>query len=578
MILNEASGMSKVKKTKKAKKKKTPSYSGSHPLLGGHRNSDGAKKKKSKPKKKVTPSYSGSHPLLGGNRNSDGVTKKKKKSTSKHKKTPSYSGSHPLLGGNRNSDKTGYKAPVKKKKKKITAKNKSMINTHEDQTNNKAVRDAWNKAHGIGTKKAPTTKVVAKKPVTSTTKKPVVSTKAPVTKAPVKTTTPKTNPVTKVPVGKGNPVTKKPKSTTPKKPATKPAAPKATDWSKYTKDQLLKDDKLRADYIKANPTSAYTKEWQTNDYKRYNDMILNDKGMTDGQRKYYNELLGKWGFEDYNDVNVQNQYHLKQDKQKAIDAETVQLNQSLGTMDAQAFQQKQQMQQEMATRGITDSGIAADAYARAQALNGQNYSQAYADSAKTKADITAQYTDALNQSKQTQAEAKAAQEAATAESITEQLKAQTEQDKYLTSSTGYVYLNGKVLKDKAGNPLTSMAYMKLQEENRHNIAGESAAMQKINNDLAMATQKLNYNWASLDLKSQQAQADIANAQAKLELAARNADTAEVRVQAGILNNEIKSIQKQIDGYKKAGKKVPKSLKSKLKKVMGKMDKLANMGK
>jgi hypothetical protein len=575
MILNESGGIGKVKPKSKTKKK--PSISGKKQYkTRGDSAKAGAKKKKGSAKTKL-PMFQ-NHKATDSKKKKghllkpikDALTPPSKKDVEKRRKA---------IGKAVTDTRTGKTTTKSHKSTSKPKKNKSMINTHEDQTSNKSVRDSWNKANGVGTKKVTP---VVKKPVVANTvkKKPVVTTKAPITKTPVKTKTTKA-PVTKTPVTKA-PVTKTtPKKTTtpPKKTTTKtPVAPKPTDWSKYTSAQLDKDAKLRGDYIKANPNSTYTKNWQTKDYNRYNDMILNNKGMTDGQRKYYNQMIGKWGWDDYNDVNVQNQYHLKQDKTKELDAQTVTLNKSLGTMDAQAFQDKQAMQQEISNRGITDSGIAADAYTRAQALNGQNYSAAYAQSAQDKADISAKYTDLLNQSKQTQAESKSAQEAATAESVTAQLKAQTEQDKYLTSSTGYVYLNGKVLKDKNGKPLTSLAYQKMLEDSRHNQANESANMQKINNDLALATQKLQLNYATLDLKSQQAQADIANAQAKLELASRNADTAEVRVQAGILNTEIKSIQKQIDGYRKSGKKVPKSLKSKLKSVMGKMDKLANMGK
>lgn len=540
MILNEASGMSKVKKTKK---KKNPSKL---PMFQNHKATDTKKKKGhilAPIKKALTPPKKTTLDRI--NENKAKATKKKKSVSSAGLEPNKYHGK--TTSSNVGKSKV---APVQKKlPKRVPASSPAKKTT---------------------TTKKPTTS----KPKTTVTKKPVVS-------SPKKTTTtPKTT------------VTNKPKTTTTKKPTTtvkkppvakttpakKPVTTKARDWSKVTSAQLDKDAKLRSEYFKANPTSTYTKNWETKDYNRYNDMIMNNKGMTDSQRKYYNKMLGKWGWDDYNDVNVQQQYHLKQDKTKAIDAQTTSLNQSLSTMDAQAFQDKQAMQQEMSNRGITDSGIAADAYNRAQALNGQNYSAAYAQSAQDKADISAKYTDLINQSKQTQAEAKAAQEAQTAESVTAQLKAQTEQDKYLTSSTGYVYLNGKVLKDKNGKPLTSVAYQKMLEDNRHNQAVESANMQKINNDLALATQKLKLNYATLDLKSQQAQAAIANAQAKLELAARNADTAEVRVQAGILNSEVKSIQKQIDGYRRSDKKVPKSLKDKLKAVMSKMDKLANMGK
>jgi hypothetical protein len=162
---------------------------------------------------------------------------------------------------------------------------------------------------------------------------------------------------------------------------------------------------------------------------------------------------------------------------------------------------------------------------------------------------------------------------------------QTAQDKFLTSSTGKVYLNGEMMLDAKGKPMTTVDMMKLQETNRHNTTNEdlakqklSVSQQKMNNDLAIATQKLQFNWASLDLKSATASANIANAQAKLEVAARNGDTAEIKAQATVLNNQLKNIQTQINGYKKADKPVPAKLKSQLKSIMTKMSTLANMGK
>lgn len=342
---------------------------------------------------------------------------------------------------------------------------------------------------------------------------------------------------------------------------------------------------FRAQYVKDNPYADVTKQYEMNNYNAMSEWIKSGKPIADYQMESYNNLVNKWNLDDMNDPFVQYQQDLKKNQQDALSAQDVALNQGMAQMDANSFQQMQGLQQNMSERGISDSGLASDAYMRAQMANNMNYQQAYAEGATRKADITQQYTDAIqgakvdsmtykDQKAQAEAENMVAQQNALAK-LQEQ---QTEQDKYLTSSTGYVYLNGQVMKGANGQPMTSLEYAKLQETNRHNTATESISMQKMNNDLAVATQKLQYNWASLDLKSQVAQADIADAQAKLEIMARNADTTAIKAQAGILNNQLKNIQTQINGYKKADKPVPDSLKTQLKDIMTKMSTLANMGK
>lgn len=358
-------------------------------------------------------------------------------------------------------------------------------------------------------------------------------------------------------------------------------------WKGYTPthDELEKSYDLRHAYMKDNPYGDYTKWYDEKEYKTYNEWLESDKPMTDDMLKRYQGWVDKWNLNDMRDPFNQHQANLKKNEQEALNAQDVALNQGLAQMDASAFQQMQQMQQDMSGRGMMDSGIAQDAYMRAQMANNQNYQQAYAQGATTKANIKQQFADAMNESKLGQQEYKDNRADAEAALAVEQQNAlaklqeqQTEQDKFLTSSTGYVYLNGVMMTGKDGKPIRTVDLMKLDETSRHNQATESISMQKMNNDLAIATQKLQYNWATLDLKSQTAQADIANAQAKLELMARNADTAEVKAQAGILNDQLKNIQKQIDGYKKADKKVPDSLKTQLKDIMTKMSTLANMGK
>jgi hypothetical protein len=633
MILNDAGGSKKS-----TKKKKVPSYSG-----GGDKGVlDGTKHKKKSTKKKNKII----HAIENGVKRKVGRTVAKiVKKPAQIKRTVKNVavkgiGLAIVKSGKHHSSKT---------KKSKTKKNTSNINTHEDQTNNKSAIDSFNKANKKSThsssktttKKKTTTShhttsskqdsynnaakshtststtTTKKKPVVTTVKKPVV--KKPVVKPTMSSGDRKFYEAYNKSIYDGKADTKQWKHYTDlttkyglkagttsetalhnlslaalsgdknaqnylKTLSIKGQTGKAL-WKGVTDDQLNKNQSLRGSYFKDNATSNYTKNWETRDYKRYNGMIDGKQAMSDKQLSYYNDITKKWHLENYNDPYVQQQHQLQKDENSALDAQDVALNQGLSTINNQSYQDMESQKQDMANRGLTDSGIAADAYTKSTMGANQSYMQAYSDAAQSKSDVKTQFDTAISQSKIDQRAYQDSQQAAQAEQEVAQTNAlakiqeqQTAQDKYLTTATGYVYLNGQVMKDSKGNAITSLALQKQQETTRHNTATESLTMQKINNDLALASQKLAYNYAALDLKSQTAQADIANAQAKLELAAKNSDTAEARAQATILNNQLKNVQKQIDGYIKADKKVPNSLKTTLKNIMTKMSTLANMGK
>lgn len=234
-------------------------------------------------------------------------------------------------------------------------------------------------------------------------------------------------------------------------------------------------------YLSDNPTSDMARTNDTNYWNHFNDIIKNGGSMTQDEQNSYNSVASKWGLADMHDPYVQQQATLKDDKQNALNAQDVALNQGMSQMDANSFQQMQQLHQQMNSRGVSDSGIAADAYMRAQMANNQNYQKAFSDSATTKSDLQTKYDDAISGSKinaQTYYNKQAADQAANQTKLAE---IQSNQDKWMTEQTGSLWLKGQQITQN-GKPVTTVEWNKMTETQRHNLTQEALDGTKISND------------------------------------------------------------------------------------------------
>lgn len=347
-------------------------------------------------------------------------------------------------------------------------------------------------------------------------------------------------------------------------------------WEGFDTSTLQEGSKAYQQYIQDIPYSAFTKTEDRELFEKYQEHILSGKQLDGAMVKKYKELAEKWNLEDMTDPYVRQRYELEQNKKEALEAQDIALNQGMATMDANSFNQMNQLQQQMSERGMGASGIAQDAYMRAQMQNNVNYQQAYAEGAGRKATLEQQYDEAIGNSRIEQAGFKAEQEAAQQAAQIEMQKVQTEQDKFLTQSTGYVYINGQMLQYN-GKPLTTIEYGKLSEEIRSNMAQEALtgqknaqdyalgqekndiSRQKIAADLQIATSKLKLDYAKLDYNYAKLESDNAIAQDKIRIAADNAQTSAVKGQITALGKQLDNLTKQITAYQKAGDKPPKSL-------------------
>lgn len=354
-------------------------------------------------------------------------------------------------------------------------------------------------------------------------------------------------------------------------------------WKGFDTNTIGNNNALNKAYRKDNPYAQFTKTYENGRYNTYNDMILNNKQMTADQMAYYKKLTDKWNLDDMNDPYNKHAYQLNKDKQTALDAQSTALNQSLAQQNANDFQQFQQLQQNMNDRGITDSGIAADAYVQAQNLNNQNYSQMYADAATQKSDITTSYNDKIAGVREDQLKNQQDQQVAANKNTIDLLNAQTTQDKYLTTSTGKVYLNGKVLK-YGGKEVTSMEYNKLNETQRHNMANENniaiknqqtydISTKKITADLQKSIAKNELDYAKLDYNYAKLEANNKANQAKIKIAAENAQSTKDRNQLTALGKQADQLSSQIVAYQKRGDKPPKKLVDKYNKTNRDISKL-----
>jgi hypothetical protein len=291
-------------------------------------------------------------------------------------------------------------------------------------------------------------------------------------------------------------------------------------WNNYDTSKGFGSNAAEADYMKTNPDSNYAINYDNKHREVYNDMIINDKPMTEWQRNWYDEMTKRRDIEDMNDPYVQQRYKLEKDKKSALDAQDMALNTGLSQMDANSFQQMQGLQQQMSDRGVADSGIASDAYMRAQMGNNQNYQQAYTDAASAKSDIQSKYNDAISSSKLTQQESITKKQAAAAEQAIKLQEIQSTQDKWMTEQTGTLYLNGsQVTVD--GKPITTMEYAKMSEQQRHNLMQEQLDGTKIGNDYELGTKandiKYELGTNGNNIKLQGINANLQVSLAKLQL-------------------------------------------------------------
>jgi hypothetical protein len=292
------------------------------------------------------------------------------------------------------------------------------------------------------------------------------------------------------------------------------------------------------------------------------------------------------------------QNQLAKDRQAALNAQDVSLNQGLTAQDATNFQQFQTLQQQMSNRGMSDSGIAADAYMRSQMGANANYQKAYADAATNKSDIQSKYDTAISQSKIDDMQYADKMAIAQADSDAKFATAQTEQDKYLTSATGTVYVGGKQLIIN-GKPVQSMDWNKLDETQRHNMATEAntatanantatnnannfalgqdknaIARETAANNLTIAISRNKLDEAKLDFNYKKLDADNADQQAKLQIAIANAQTSKDKTQLTALGKQTDTLAKQISAIQKK-KTQTKADKAALKKLVSQYNKTNN---
>lgn len=362
-------------------------------------------------------------------------------------------------------------------------------------------------------------------------------------------------------------------------------------WNGINPSSLTKHSGAYRQYIMDNPLSDTARGMDTEMYNHYNNMIQNGKALKQSELDWYNQNLSKWNLEDMQNPFVQQRSQLEKDKQSALNAQDVALNNGMAQMDANSFNQMNQLQQQMSQRGMQDSGISADAYMRAQMANNVNYQQAFADSAQAKSEIQGKYNEAISSSKIGQLEFQAEQEAAQMESAVKLQEIQSEQDKWMTQSTGQLWVNGQPLMVN-GQPIRTVDWEKMSEERRHNLMSEALEGTKIGNDyqlgmdsndikrqaiatdlqIALAKNKLDY--AKLDYNYAKLESDNAIAQDKIMIAAENAQTSADKAKITTLGQQLNSITKRIVEYQKAGKKPPKDLVNQYNDINGQLQALA----
>lgn len=339
---------------------------------------------------------------------------------------------------------------------------------------------------------------------------------------------------------------------------------------------------FRAAYVKDNPYADITKNYEMNNYNAMSDWIKNGKPITNDQLQSYQNIVDKWNLQDQRNPYVQQQQQLQADKTNALNAQDVALNQGMAQMDANSFNQFQQLQQQMASRGMGDSGIAADAYMRSQMANNQNYQQAFANAATKKSDLATQYDQDIANSKVGQLKNQQDQQAQSAKNAIDMQNAQIElskvqntQDQWLTTQTGMVYIGGKPVTDSKGQPIRTVDWYKMTETERHNMATENntatknandyalgadknaIARQKIAADLQTSAAKMKLEYSKLDFNYAKLDANNKEAQDKLDVARANAQTSADRNKIDSLKSQLNSVTSRMTAAQKAGNKPSK---------------------
>jgi hypothetical protein len=366
-------------------------------------------------------------------------------------------------------------------------------------------------------------------------------------------------------------------------------------WKGYDTSKLQQGTKPWGQYYKDNPTSQIAKDYDMKLYESFKNKILNNEALTDAQQKQYQDLIARWNMDDWSNPLVQEKDQLEKDKQAALAQQDAALNQSMVTMDGNNFQLFQELQQQMSDRGITGSGIEQDAYGQMQSAANRDYQDAFMQAANAKTGVTRDYNDRISQTKQEIEQQRIAKEQqawenemAENESQTkaqqEAAKMQLERDKFLTASSGIMYINGKPLTAN-GRPITTVEFQKLTETQRHNLATENnvanktqldyllgrernaisqeghqldyaVGMAKIQADIQKASANLELGYAKLDQGYAKIEADMNKAKASLDVAARKAATSEQKNMITGIKGQLDSLQKQIKAQKdgKATKK------------------------
>jgi hypothetical protein len=313
-------------------------------------------------------------------------------------------------------------------------------------------------------------------------------------------------------------------------------------WKGYDPNKIG-GDAARKSYREYNPLTEYTKKYDMEDYEKYNTMIENDEAMSAQELQAYKSNAAKWNLEDLTDPLAMQQRQAKKDEEtylkdladaqaaeqaglvggqrdsmgrldtsrfKQLEGEDIALNDGMRSMDANNFQQFQQLQQQQADRGMGESGMAADSYMRATMGANQAYQGAYSESAVRRGgieseyassanDVQSSYLDAINSSRNNYVDKKGStkasytelqsgigiakrdykdnQAAQVAKGQQEAQAAQAKQDEFYTTSTGILYAGGQPVMYK-GKPITTVEYQKMTETQRHNVADEQNAATK----------------------------------------------------------------------------------------------------
>lgn len=340
-------------------------------------------------------------------------------------------------------------------------------------------------------------------------------------------------------------------------------------WKGFDPSGLKQGTAAYNQYMTDNPYSQTSKDHDMFIYNQYGGILKNGQQLDNNELGIYKGLLSKWNLQDMNDPYNKGIAQMQQDKQGALNAQDIATNQTLATADANNFQTMQQTKQDMNNRGIGDSGLAQDAYMRATMGANQTYQKAYADAATNKADITSKYDAGINDIQQKQLENTQSQAQQQTANAMELQKQQSTQDQFLTTQTGYMWMNGKPL-TIGGKTISTMDYQKLSETQRHDIATENQTAVNDNNtyklgvanndtanaritaDQAIAGAKLTYDYKNLDFQKGKWEQDVADTSIKLSIAQQNANSDSDKNALGALKTEVDSATKDLTAAQKAG--------------------------